>query len=161
MTDWTLKHEGLCNSSSHPETQCKLTVGEKEHQPHRTSQLCLQYWMKKTYTEMYATIPGQDITSVPKPCRSFWQKWYRWRKESQRIGPRHMSSGTAIATGLVLPLSLSGSRCSLKTIGGLSHRRKWSEAQQFTWLLSEPTCAEYNQPSETQKRTSVSFLSSD
>ena len=44
-------------------------------------------------------------------------KWYKWRKESQRIGPslpKHMSSGTAIATGLVLPLSSSGSRCSLK-----------------------------------------------
>ena len=64
-------------------------------------------------------------------------------------------------TGQVLPLSLSGSRCSLKSISGLSHRRKWSQAQQFSWLLSKPACAEYSQPSETQKRTSVSFLSSD
>ena len=49
--------------------------------------------------------------------------------------------------------------CSLKSIGGLSHGRRWSEAQQLSWLLSRPTCAEYNH--SLQKLTSVSFLSSD
>ena len=66
----------------------------------------------------------------------------------------------AIATGLVLPLSLSGSRCSFKTIGGLSHSQKWSEAQRFSWLLSKPTCAEYNQPSETERRNAPQSVSS-
>ena len=32
--------------------------------------------------------------------------------------------------------------CFLKSIGGFIHGRKWSEAQPFTWLLSQPTCFE-------------------
>ena len=51
--------------------------------------------------------------------------------------------------------------CSLKSIRGLSHGRIWSEARQFSRLLSISTCAEYSQPSETQKLNSVSFVSSD
>ena len=69
---------------------------------------------------------------------------------------RSYSRWSGIATDLIIEQVLM---CSLKSIGGLSHGRGWSEAQQLSWLLSRPTCAEYNH--SIQKLTSVSFLSSD
>ena len=69
---------------------------------------------------------------------------------------RSYSHWSGIATDLIIEQVLM---CSLKSIGGLSHGRGWSEAQQLSWLLSRPKCAEYNH--SLQKLTSVSFLSSD
>ena len=143
LADGTLKHEDLCTTSNLSEIQCKLTFCEREHQSHRTSQLCHQYWMKRTYADKYAT------TGEPE----------NWTKFAKTHVIRHSYS---LWSGIAVVLIIDQVHvCSLKSIGGLSHGRKWSKAQQFSWLLSKPTCAEYNQPSETQKLTSVSSLSSD
>ena len=164
MTDGTLKCEDVYTSSGLTETHCKLTVWEKEYQSHRTSQLCLQYWTERHIQKCIQPCQGRTSpvcqSHITLSGRNGTDEERRvWAKLSKTHVIRHSCSDwSGSATVLIVEPVLM---CSLKSIGGLSHGRKWSGAQQFSWLLSKPTCAEYSQPSETQKITSVSFPSSD
>ena len=76
-----------------------------------------------------------------------------WTKFAQTYVIKHSyGDWSDITTGLIVE---QVPMCFLKVL--VAHGRKWSEAQQLSWLLSQPTFAEYNQPSETHPN----FLFSD
>ena len=134
---WQMGLWSMKTSSSHPETQCKLTVWEKEHQSHRTAQLHLQYWMQpyKAGHHQCAKAISLVLVDMIQMKKGEPENWTKLAKTHViRHSYSHLSGIAAV---------LSGSRCSLRSIIGLSHRRKWGEAQQFSWLLSKSTSAEY------------------
>ena len=68
------------------------------------------------------------------------EKPENWTKLAKtHVIRRSYSHWFGIATDLTIEQVLMR---SLKSIGGLSHGQGWSEAQQLSWLLSPPTCAE-------------------
>ena len=185
MTDWTLKCEDLSYSPSLTEIQSKLTARKKELQSHRTSRLWLQYldminllkmhrnaewtgqWGEQLHVlkSMQPYLAAAGHQQYAKAISLFPVEMMRMKKEEPenwtKLAKTHVircsySHWSGIATDLIIEQVLM---CSLKSIGGLSHGWGWSEAQQLSWLLSRPTCAEYNH--SLQILTSFSFLSSD
>ena len=185
MTDGTLKCEDLTYSPTLTDLQSKLTAWKKELQSHRTSRLWRQYldmihllkmhhnaertgqWEEQLHIlksmqpylaaaghHQYAKAISLFLVEMTRMKKGELENWNKLAK--MHVIRRSYSHWSGIATDLIIEQVLM---CSLKSIGGLSHRRGWSEAQQLSWLLSRPTCAEYNH--SLQKLTSVSFLSSD
>ena len=185
MTDGTLKCEDLSYSPSLRKIQSKLTARKRELQSHRTSRLWLQYldmihllkmhrnaertgqWEEQLHIlksmqpylaaaghYQYAKAISLFLVEIMQMKKKEPENWTKLAKT--HVIRRSYNHWSGIATDLIIEQVL---KCSLKSIGGLSHGRGWSEAQQLSWFMSRPTCAEYNHSLE--KLTSVSFLSSD
>ena len=127
-------------------------TGQWEEQLHILKSM--QPYLAAAGHDQYAKGISLFLVEMMRMKKEELENWTKLAKT--HVIRRSYSHWSGIATDLIIEQVLM---CSLKSIGGLSHGRGWSEAQQLSWLLSRPTCAKYNH--SFQKLTSVCFLSSD